>query len=267
MGLKEIASNGFRYLLFEQDGIAQHLFGGQPWEPHFLLLADVFVAPGSIVCDAGANFGYHTLHLSRLVGSQGKVLAFEPQRIIFQQLCFHLFLNFIGNVTAYPSALGSKRGSALIGELHEINAGNIGATSLGRGSCAVEVVPLDQYGEMKFSFIKIDVQGSEKAFLEGACKTIERDKPLLFIEIEENWLRDLGSSSKEVIEHIFAMDYSLLRIESDWPTDHLCFPKEKRDEVLKKLETYPWKLTLLEGKTIELKFGQAPYYESFFITS
>src|SRR5437870_1047961 len=54
---------------------------------------DVFhqlVRPGMTVVEVGANVGAHTLSIARLVGPQGRVLAFEPQRSIFQMLCANL---------------------------------------------------------------------------------------------------------------------------------------------------------------------------------
>jgi FkbM family methyltransferase len=37
-----------------------------------------FVKLGAVVVDVGANFGLHSLYLSRAVGPQGTVIAFEP---------------------------------------------------------------------------------------------------------------------------------------------------------------------------------------------
>jgi len=51
------------------------------------------VQPGWSILDIGANMGAHTIALARLVGPTGKVLSFEPQRIIFQALCANVALN------------------------------------------------------------------------------------------------------------------------------------------------------------------------------
>src|SRR5262245_22188137 len=44
------------------------------------------VRPGDIVFDVGANVGAHTVCLAEFAGPQGAVLAFEPQRLVFQTL-------------------------------------------------------------------------------------------------------------------------------------------------------------------------------------
>lgn len=263
MAFQETTLNGFRFLLLPEDAISSVVLSGKPWEPHCLEIMRRFVKEGDTVLDAGANFGFHALHLSRQVGKQGKVFAFEPQRIVFQQLCFHLFLNQAFNVWAYPLALASGFGRTTISELHETEIRNIGATPVGQGSTNVDVVPLDHFQPEKFSFLKVDIQGCETSFLKGALSILKSNRPLMFIEIEENWLRRLGSSSKELIEALFALDYVLLKIETEWPTDHLCVAKERKEEVLQTLQDFPWRITILEGKEIELQFGAEPFYSEF----
>lgn len=266
INLIEIASNGFRFVLFDSDGVAKRLAQGELWEPHFLKIASAFVRAGDSVCDAGANFGYHTAHLSRLVGTTGKVFAFEPQRIVFQQLNYHLFANLLTNVFAFPVALGAEPGTTSVPEIHEVNLANVGATAVGHGSNTVEVKHLDEYSAQRFSFIKIDVQGCETALLRGSEEILNRDKPLLFLEIEENWLKNFGTSSKELIELVLARGYSLLRIETEWPSDHLCFPNERKSEILSRISELGLKTTLIEGKTVELIFSTFPYYDSIVVS-
>src|SRR5687768_6606900 len=42
------------------------------------------VRPGDLVMDVGANVGAHTVWFAKAVGPGGVVLAFEPQRLVFQ---------------------------------------------------------------------------------------------------------------------------------------------------------------------------------------
>src|SRR4051812_31054692 len=58
------------------------------------------VRPGDVVVEVGANIGCHPVDLSRLVGPQGLIVAFEPQRLVFQTLCANLALNSCANVSA-----------------------------------------------------------------------------------------------------------------------------------------------------------------------
>ena len=51
--------------------------------------------PGMTALDVGANIGAFTLPMARLVGATGRVIAWEPQRIVVQTLCANLALNAI----------------------------------------------------------------------------------------------------------------------------------------------------------------------------
>src|SRR4051812_26232890 len=72
------------------------------------------VRPGSVVVEVGANIGAHTVLLARLVGRDGEVHAFEPQRIVFQALCANLALNQCTNVFAKQMAVGASNGTIAV---------------------------------------------------------------------------------------------------------------------------------------------------------
>ena len=44
------------------------------------------IKPGMVVLDIGANIGFYTEIVSKLVGSTGKIHAFEPDSLNFQRL-------------------------------------------------------------------------------------------------------------------------------------------------------------------------------------
>jgi hypothetical protein len=69
------------------------------------------ITPGSIAYDVGANVGFYTLALSRLVGESGHVFAFEPAARSVYFLRRHLELNNIGNVTVVQTAIPRLRSS------------------------------------------------------------------------------------------------------------------------------------------------------------
>ena len=59
---------------------------------------------------------------------------------------------------------------------------------------------LDSYSLSKVGFIKIDVEGHEKAVLEGAAKTIDSNRCNLLIEMEERHCQGVVQSVKELFE-------------------------------------------------------------------
>lgn len=140
--------------------------------------------PGGVVVEAGANMGAHTVPLARLVGPAGRVFAFEPQRIIFQLLCANVALNSLTNVQTYWSAVGDVEGELLVPEMDYARANNFGGLGL-EGRTSGEKVPLrtiDSLQLARLNLLKADVEGMEQAVLAGARQTIERCRPLLYVE-------------------------------------------------------------------------------------
>ena len=153
---------------------------------------DVFrqiVQPGQIVVEVGANIGAHTVALSRMVGPTGAVLAFEPQRLLFQTLCANLALNSCVNVAARQEAVGAEPGELLVPVLQPDTPNNFGGLPLGtryeQGE-AVEVVTIDSLNLTACRLIKMDIEGMEAEALQGAAKTIRRHRPALYVENERD---------------------------------------------------------------------------------
>jgi len=163
-------------------------------ETDFLL--QLLGVPGQVI-EVGANMGVHTIPMALELARQGRtMLAFEPQPVIFQQLCANLALNGLMNVTAMPYAVGAETGMVSFVVPNYREFGNFGSTemvatdatapsALGRLGITRQIAcyPLDdcvQEGDV--ALIKVDVEGFELAVLQGAAGTIERARPTLYVE-------------------------------------------------------------------------------------
>ena len=89
--------NGIRFDLDLADYMARHIYfrDFDPWETRFLNRA---VKPGWVAIDTGANIGYYSLLLSRLVGTGGFVHSFEPAAHNWQKLSKTIELNHPPNL-------------------------------------------------------------------------------------------------------------------------------------------------------------------------
>lgn len=162
-------------------------------EPSVVQGLEELVQPGWTAIDVGANIGYFTLLMAKRVGPQGKVIAFEPLAENFNILQENIKLNRHPNVVAENCALMSSSERV---ELRSATPGAITWVASVRvkqdsavESESVEAISLDEYvekkGIAKVDFLKIDVEGAEESVLDGATKVLERDKPVLLIELHE----------------------------------------------------------------------------------
>jgi FkbM family methyltransferase len=143
-----------------------------------------FLKPGDIVLDLGANVGAHTLYFAHQVGPTGRVIAFEPQRVVFQTLCANVALNSLTNVWALQAGAGESEGQTRLPPLDYSRSDNFGAVSLdsaGEGE-PVPVRTVDNLELASCAMLKVDVEGWEVQVLRGAKATLACCQPLLYME-------------------------------------------------------------------------------------
>lgn len=258
----QIDSNGFSLTLFAGDLISETIRSRGSWESHVTDILRALLKPGDTVLDAGANFGFHTLEMASRVGESGRVIALEPQRVVFQQLCHHVFVNRFHNTWCLPLALGDKNREVAIAALSEVSSGNIGATPIGVGAERVSMTSLDSFNIPNLALMKLDVQGSELLALKGGEQTIQRHRPTIVIEVEESWLNLFKTSSKEVLEWLFARGYIVYRIENEWPTDCVAVPVEREQDMVAALQKLAFPTSRIEGPTVDLTFDGKPFWST-----
>ena len=122
------------YLLFStDDAISNILRRTGKWEEHILQIS-AFMLQGienPLVIDIGANLGAFSIPLAKKIQSAGgQVIGFEPQRIIYYQLCGNVILNRLDNYFAIHSAVGQRTGFIETPEVNYENMTNIGGFSL-----------------------------------------------------------------------------------------------------------------------------------------
>lgn len=142
---------------------------------------------GDVVIDAGAHYGFYTLLASKLAGSEGTVLAFEPHPTNYKRLLLNLLLTKAKNVKAFNVALGESSRQA---KLYLAHSGEHSITPE-LSDCSfygyfyVQVTTIDkivrELGIDKISLMKIDTEGAELSVLKGAFRTIQNCKPKITI--------------------------------------------------------------------------------------
>lgn len=164
-----------------------------------MMLLDKFrryIPEKAIIIDAGANIGNHSVYFAKVCCAQA-VYSFEPMRQTFEILSRNAELNAPDRIKCYNVALGSSHTRADLIKFHPGNIGTARVQSSDRG--LYEMKSLDFFHFQEVHIIKIDVEGAEIEVLEGARQTLARCKPIIWVELLQNFaiksdemLRSLG---------------------------------------------------------------------------
>lgn len=222
---------------YENAGISGVLTAHGVWDELTITIAKVLIdisGKKPIVLDIGANMGTFSVPIGKHVSKKnGEVHCFEPQRIIYYQICGNIFLNQLDNVFAHNVALSTVNGINQIDVLDYHQAWNIGAYSLIPGKNEQQSSSIKQLCNFfrlddfeignSVTLIKLDVEGMEYDVLSGGMNKIEKSgfPPILF----ESLLNDYRSES--VLQLLKNKGYQLTQYANeDWLAQHIEWPSE-----------------------------------------
>ena len=205
-------------LMNSPDHISDYIRSNGRWGALEAKICNMFLhgLQQSVVIDAGANIGGFTVPTAKELMKQGGILfGFEPQRVVFQQLCANVFVNQLDNVYLHNVALGEQSSVIEIPELNFMLSRNVGGFSIDKGirmevdkmalqgktfvntysesglTFSVPQLPLDAFGIFSdVAFIKVDVEGYELEVFRGSVSTLKYNRypPVMF----ELWDNDLS---------------------------------------------------------------------------
>ena len=217
----QICRYGITWKLDLKEGIdlAIYIFGR--FESQTVRAYQKWIQPGNTVLDIGANIGAHTLWFSKLVGKEGLVIAFEPTQYAYRKLKTNIGLNPIleKRIVAeqillsqedrqdYQVEIYSSWTVTGTVERHPKHLGEIKSTN------GAVMRQLDQYllekNIRKVDFIKIDVDGYECDVFLGSQSTLDRDRPIICLELSPYVLEERGSSIAKLLDILNRYDYQL----------------------------------------------------------
>ncbi|WP_158712908.1 FkbM family methyltransferase [Parabacteroides pacaensis] len=197
---------------------------------------------GDYVLDIGANLGYYSKLFSNWVGDQGKVFAVEPVKPYNE--VFRETTRNRKNIVLYPYALGTEEKEiTMIAPFYSgyLNTGlphvydpekdkdNIQALSFK----AEMKIPSQLFGNLeKLNYIKCDIEGFEKVVLEDLKEIIARHKPLVQVEIWDEYQPDILELFHSLHYHAYQLyEGKLVRITQLPPLidgDFIFIPQEDK---------------------------------------
>lgn len=189
-----------------------------------LSLIERFANKSRDAIDVGVYRGVYSLKLSQ---NFKFVHSFEPNPLLFPYLSKNLE-KIIKNIKLYNLALSNKDSETVlklpirsrsifkdnIEELYQLGAASIHPNNEFENfkKVPVNTEKLDNLSINNIGFIKIDVEGHELEVIEGAKKTIIKNKPILLIEIEK---RHSKRSVEETIGFINNLNYDCYFVKDE----------------------------------------------------
>jgi FkbM family methyltransferase len=219
------SNQGIRFHLNTVDSVGSHVFLTGMWESGATALMTALLRPGDAFIDVGANIGYHTLLAAKLVGPQGRVLAVEPaphlRSALEQNLALNPALRGSRNITIFPYCASDRRGIVVLSALAEGNSGETTLRKLSEESVTMEVEarPLDEMLSnvdlSRCNLLKMDIEGAEYLAVSGMERTLDRYPAIsLMLEVDDRFLRELGSSAAILIDWFASRGYQSYVIDA-----------------------------------------------------
>jgi FkbM family methyltransferase len=206
-------------LVLDPDDYFQCMMFYGRYGPETLEVMNRFVRPGDTVLDIGAQVGYFSTQLARMVTDTGRVYCFEPDPTALERLNASVGANQMDWVTVVPLALSSREGSMdfylseHLGWSTGVSSSHL--TDLHRTQ--VRTVPLDTLVERgqiprEVRLAKIDVEGFELEVLRGMQGMLGTSPPILIVEINRAMQEAQEASGSEIQRLLREFGYRLYLI-------------------------------------------------------
>lgn len=154
---------------------------------------------GGVFIDVGAHVGFTSLVARQLVGSQGTIVALEPQPYNCERILRNWELNRFNNLHLLVAAAGDRDGFVRLPQQASTDKARLSLAIKMADALDLDfIVPIRQLDSLpevsnlkSIDVIKIDVEGYEIQVLQGASQILEKTKHVIFESLwdtEENQL-------------------------------------------------------------------------------
>ena len=215
-------AEGFQMLVSPHDYASYSIFFFGTYDEMMTNFMKAHIPEGATCWDVGTDRGWFSLLMGHLVGSRGRVDAFEPFPPNYSKLKANIALNEFTWVHPYNVAVSNKTGQThFVPPSDEVthnvsylkSCSGVGYLTADAqpGSIQVHTITLDQHAEQTaaegLAFIKMDIEGAEVAALLGAQQTIQRLRPKIAIEYNRETARRAGTSIEELDDLLDSLGY------------------------------------------------------------
>ena len=188
------------------------------YEKFTVKLLENSLKKGDHFIDIGANIGYFSLVAAGLVGTEGRVYAFEPAPDNFVQLLKNIEANGRNNIVPLQKAVSNVTGICDLILDKKSGFHSLYLAPKQNGTIKVDVTTLDDFFAMEgwppVSFIKMDAQGGEAHILDGAKNLLARNPNLkMIIEWWPEGLEAAGVSPLSFLQNLHSLGFKVSVID------------------------------------------------------
>lgn len=210
---KKRLHNNFYMLLNPTEHIQQQLFWYGHYEKELGELLKKIVRPGDVFLDLGANIGYFSL-LVAINSPFANIISFEPVKDLFQNMNDNISLNNLKNISTINAAAGeiSEEKDLLISTPDNSGMSSFRQPENYSGKKErVKVVPIDEWfktsGLSKIDIIKLDIEGSELAALKGMKDVLQKQRPILIVEVNPETLSMFNLRPSDIYDYLKQLNF------------------------------------------------------------
>ena len=183
----------------------------------------------AVIVDGGTNAGFFTIPMAHRTRGRGtRIIAFEPQRQLFQAVGGSLAINGYDHVYLHNCGLGEEPGIAQLPKIDYSVAQDFGTVQLSDETTVkedrwmndrvVDITSIDAMDLPRLDFFKLDVEGYEVPALTGALNTIKKHRPWIWVEYFITGVEPIKQALDTLDDYaFFIVDYQNM----------LCAPREK----------------------------------------
>lgn len=216
---------GFLYFPEYDQTIAKQIQEVGIWEPDEIRFLIKNIKPGDKCINVGANVGYFSLLMSKLVGRSGKVFAIEANPDFKKYIEKNVSSSKLNNTEIIMSAAGNDTGTISL----YINMSNGGDNRVFNPELIsdpvgyqvmnvkeVVSVPLDTVDNLvkdrDIDLVLIDCQGFDHNVVRGMKNIIKSSNPKIVVELEPTFTESLGENVKDVLNEYIDFGYRLYNL-------------------------------------------------------
>lgn len=201
-----------------EDIVANTIINNQIFEKDVIELASKYIKPGNTVLDVGANFGQMSILFSNMVGETGKVHSFDADDWIYEIFNKNIEANNkTGIIIPHFGAVHNVAGETLIfpeQDFEEFSAyGSYGIDYNAKKGREIKTITIDSLNiENPIHFIKIDIQGGDLQAMQGAVKTIEKNKMPILFEYEYHFEEKYNLCFQDYVDFVQRINYKFHKV-------------------------------------------------------